>query len=125
MPAVEMITWLYVSDLDRSRDLYARGFDLTLLLDQGDCLLLGTADGAYLGLCLRPPPTDTPGLLLCFIVDNVEKRTARLVELGATLEKDPQHNAKYGIVHSFLRDHDGHRIEIQRFDDPQWKEPLV
>ena len=39
---------------------------------------------------------------------------------GAVIETPPRHNAEYGIVQALLRDPDGHLLEIQRFDDPDW-----
>ena len=120
MYVTEMITWIYVSDLDRSRLIYEQGLGFKPLIDQGDCLVLGNSSGSYLGLCCRPPPRTTAGLLLCFIDQDVVGRTDRLVTLGATLEQPPSHNPKYGITHAFLRDPDGHRIEVQKFDDPSW-----
>lgn len=124
MNVTASIPWLRVADLERSRAFYEQGFGMELLIDQGDCLLLGTGGGVYLGLCKRPDPRETPGLLLCFIDEDIEARTELLVECGAILEQPVQRNETYSIVHSFLRDPDGHRLEIQRFLDPEWHRPV-
>ena len=34
--------------------------------------------------------------------------------------RPPAHNPRFGIYHLFLRDPDGHLVEIQRFDDADW-----
>ena len=92
-----------------------------MVLDQGDCCVLKITETAYLGLCQRPPPRDTPGLLLCFVAEDVDARIAALIAAGAVVDKAPVHHPKYGIYHGFVRDADGHRIEVQRFLDPTWK----
>ena len=49
---------------------------------------------------------------------------ARLVEAGTTVDQPPRHNPEYGITHAFYRDPAGYRLEIQRFDDPDWARPV-
>jgi catechol 2,3-dioxygenase-like lactoylglutathione lyase family enzyme len=117
----EQITWLYVRDLGASRRFYRSGLGLTLVLQQSGCCILGVTDTAYVGLCERPPPRETPGLLLCFVVDDVAAAWQRLLDAGASPDSPPRHNPTYAITHAFVRDPDGHRIEVQRFDDPTWK----
>ena len=119
----EMITWLYVSDVLRSRHFYEEALGLTLVLNQGDCCILSITDTAYLGLCQRAEPRETPGLLLCFVTDAVDEQVAALVSAGATLEQSAKNNEKYGIYHAFLLDPDGHRLEVQRFQNPDWNNP--
>ena len=121
MTISDQITWLHVADLERSRRFYAQGLGLTTVLEQSGCCILRVTDSAFLGLCARPAPRDTPGLLLCFVTDDVEAAHARLLGAGAGPDTPPQENATYGIVHAFVRDPDGHRVEVQRFLDPDWK----
>lgn len=116
----EQITWLYVADLEKSRTFYAEALGLAVILEQSSCCILQVSSTAYVGLCERPPPRETPGLLLCFVVPDVSKAAARMLEAGAVLDTPPQHNPTYAITHAFLRDPDGHRLEVQRFDDPMW-----
>ena len=118
----EQITWLYVADLDRSRQFYERGLGLRQVLQQSGCCILEVTDSAFIGLCQRPEPRETPGLLLCFVTEDVQGAWRRLVDAGAECDTDPQHNPTYAITHAFVRDPDGHRIEVQRFDDSAWKD---
>ena len=117
----ELISWLYVADLDRSRTFYREGLGLQQVLDQEDCSILRVTDSAFVGLCQRAPPRETPGLLLCFVESDVDGRVRELIAAGASLEQGPRDNPRYRIYHAFLRDPDGHRIEIQRFYDSGWK----
>ena len=119
----ELITWLYVENVSRSASFYREGLGLRPILQQGDCVVLGLSETAFLGLCQRAEPRETPGLLLCFVDEDVEGRVAQLVAAGAVLEQAPADNPRYGIVHAFLRDPDGHRVEVQRFHDANWKAP--
>jgi catechol 2,3-dioxygenase-like lactoylglutathione lyase family enzyme len=43
-----------------------------------------------------------------------------LAARGVVFEQPPQLNDRYNIYHCFLRDPDGHLLEIQRFLDPAW-----
>ena len=120
--ASELISWIYVENRDRSRSFYRDGLGLQEVLDQEDCSILRVTDSAFLGLCERPAPRGTPGLLLCFVEADVDGRVAELIAAGACLEQAPRDNPRYGIYHAFLKDPDGHRIEIQRFHDAGWKD---
>ncbi|CAK0856243.1 unnamed protein product [Prorocentrum cordatum] len=42
------------------------------------------------------------------------------MEAGVPLEKEPTLNPRYNIYHLFIRDPDGHLVEIQQFRDPMW-----
>ena len=119
----QMITWIRVADVAQAKTFYLAGLGARLVLEQGDCCILGYGDAAFLGLCTRPPPRETPGLLLCFVEDDVDARVAALVAAGATLETAPADNPTYRIYHAFLRDPDGHHLEVQRFWDEGWSQP--
>jgi len=121
MRPTEQITWLYVADLDHSRAFYCTALGLDVTLEQPTCCILRITDTAFLGLCARPEPRQTPGLLLCFIVADVAAAHDRLLRAGATRDSPPRHNPTYAIEHAFVRDPDGHRVEVQRFLDPSWK----
>ena len=117
----EMITWLYVQDMERSVEFYRAGLGLRKVLDQSGGCILELSKTAYVGLCQRPSSGNSEGVLLCFVEEDVDDRVAALVEAGALLEQPATANARYGIYHAFLRDLDGYRIEVQRFDDPGWQ----
>jgi hypothetical protein len=38
------------------------------------------------------------------------------------IETSPRHNPQYQIYQMFLRDPNGYRVEVQRFEDPRWQD---
>lgn len=120
------ITFLYTTDLERAADFYERLLGLALACDQGGCRIYRLAETAYLGLCRRPATEIQPpdparrSVIVTLVVENVDAWHARLAAQGVRFETPPRLNADYGIHHCFLRDPDGHLIEIQRFLDPHW-----
>jgi catechol 2,3-dioxygenase-like lactoylglutathione lyase family enzyme len=113
------ITFCGCADLERTAAFYEDALGLELVLDQGRCRVYRTAGSAYLGFC-QHLEVESPGVILTLVADDVEDRHRRLVERGVPVEAEPKHNDEFGITHFYLRDPDGHRIEIQRFDDPEW-----
>jgi catechol 2,3-dioxygenase-like lactoylglutathione lyase family enzyme len=122
-PDPTLITFLYVSDLSASNAFYAGALGLDLAVDQGDCLIYRINEGAYLGVCSRPDRLSVGGLITTIVTDDVEGLHERLVAAGARVEAPPEHSARYRITHAFYRDPDGHLVEVQRFDDPNWADP--
>ncbi|WKZ81648.1 MAG: VOC family protein [Acidimicrobiia bacterium] len=119
-PIGQQITFLYVSDLHRSAGFYGGTLGLEMVLDQGDCRIYRVGGDAYLGICERTGDHATSGMLLTLVTDEVDDWHERLVEAGVTVEQAPATNDTYRIRHAFYRDPDGHRVEVQRFDDPDW-----
>lgn len=118
-----LITFLTVTDLDRSSAFYGGALDLPLAADQGTCRIYRVAQGGFVGICEAGQRTvSRSGVILTLVRDDVDEFCARLADAGVTFEKEPTHNDQFGIYHAFLRDPDGHLIEIQRFDDPSWSE---
>ncbi len=120
MIADTQITFLPSSDLERSRAFYEGVLGLPLVVDQGTCHIFKAADGAFVGTCQRSAVETTEGVIFTFVTNDVDGWCARILESGGRIESGPGHSAVYGIYHAFLRDPDGHRLEIQRFDDPDW-----
>jgi len=120
MIADAQITFLPSADLGRSRAFYEGVVGLPLVVDQGSCLIFTVADGAFLGTCQRDVVESTEGVIFTFVTDDVDGWCTRILDAGGRIESGPDHSAQYGIYHAFLRDPDGHRLEIQRFDDPDW-----
>ena len=58
--------------------------------------------------------------IVTLVTDDVATAFHHAVDAGAFVESAPTYNPKYNITHCFLRDPDGHRIEIQCFHDPAW-----
>ena len=114
------ITFCYVPDLDAISRFYGEVLELPLVLDQGGCRIYRVAGGGYLGFCDRPVEPRPESVLLTLVTDDVEGWHLRLVEAGVFVDQEPRHNDEYAITHAFYRDPAGYRVEIQRFDDPDW-----
>jgi catechol 2,3-dioxygenase-like lactoylglutathione lyase family enzyme len=126
LPVDSQITFLYVTDIERSAAFYGGALGLPLVLDQGLCRIYRVAAAAYVGVCQRPRTDSEPkyGLILTLVTDDVDGWYAALLAKGVAFEKPPAHNPDYHIYHAFLRDPDGYLIEIQRFDDPHWADSV-
>lgn len=120
MIADAQITFLPVVDLERSRAFYEGVLGLQLVLDQGTCHIFKATDAAFFGTCLNDDARAADGAIVTFVIDDVDGWCERITEAGGLVERGPAQNDRFGIYHAFLRDPDGHLIEIQRFDDPNW-----
>ncbi|MCP3939772.1 MAG: VOC family protein [Actinomycetia bacterium] len=110
------VTFVYVGDLARSAAFYGDLLGLELVRDQGACLIYRAATDAYLGVCDHRPP-DPGGLIITLVADDVDEWAARLTSAGHTVD-GPHINERFALYHCFVRDPDGHVVEIQRFDQP-------
>ena len=116
----QQVVFLGVSDLEVAHGFYTTALGLSLVLDQGSCRIYGSAEAAFVGLCTGLPSDSSASCILTLVTDDVDAAYRAAVARGATIESEPAYNAKYNITHCFLRDPDGHRIEIQCFHDPAW-----
>ena len=110
------ITFLYVADLSRSVEFYGGVLGLEVARDQGACLIYRVAGQGYLGLCSHRPP-DPGGVIVTLVTDDVDGWAERLSAAGHAVE-GPAANERFALYHLFVRDPDGHLVEIQRFDEP-------
>lgn len=110
------ITFLFVADLERSSVFYGDVLGLELARDQGACRIYRVAERAYLGVCDHRP-TDTGGVIITLVADDVDAWARRVAAAGHDVE-GPSTNERFGLYHCFVRDPDGHLVEIQRFDEP-------
>lgn len=115
-----MITFLPSVDLVASRDFYERVLGLELAVDQKTCLIFRVTDGGYLGVCERANAGGSADVITTIVSDDVDAWCERIVQAGWKIDIGPEHSATYGIYHAFMMDPSGNRIEIQRFDDPNW-----
>jgi catechol 2,3-dioxygenase-like lactoylglutathione lyase family enzyme len=115
------ITFLQVSDIERSRTFYAEGLGLTLVLDQGGCQIYRLTDTSYLGICERAEPVSS-NVIVTIVSEDVAGWHERFTSAGADADGPPRDNSEYRIHHFFANDPDGHLIEIQRFWDADWAE---
>ena len=116
----QQITFLPVSDLERSSAFYGDVLGLPLVLDQGDCRIYQISATAFVGVCQRTERGDMNGLLVTLVTDDVDGWHERLVSAGVQCDRPPRRNDTYRLYQAFYRDPDGYTIEVQRFLDPAW-----
>lgn len=120
-----LVVFLYADDIDRSSEFYHDMLGLPLVLEQAHCRLYKASEGGYVGVCASGDrPTTPDGIVVTLVRDDVDEFCAGLVERGIELEQAPAQNERFAIYNAFLRDPDGHLVEIQRFDDRAWSEPI-
>jgi predicted enzyme related to lactoylglutathione lyase len=119
-PIDAQITFLPCSDLAASRGFYGNVLGLRLAVDQGSCLIFAVTDDAFLGVCEHLEPVDGRSVIVTLVSDDVDAWCESIVERGGVIASGPEHNDRFGIYHAFIHDPDGHHVEIQRFDDPNW-----
>lgn len=120
-----LVVFLYADDIDRSSEFYHDVLGLPLVLEQAHCRLYKVSEGGYVGVCASGDrPTTPDGIVVTLVRDDVHEFCAGLVERGIELEQPPAQNERFAIYNAFLRDPDGHLVEIQRFDDRAWSEPI-
>ncbi len=122
----QQVTFLTVSDLSKSTEFYEDQLGLPLVLDQGACRIYRVSGDGFIGICEASAlmKVSKDGVIFTLVSDDVDGWYARLKSNGVTFDKPPADNPTYNIYHCFLRDPDGHLIEIQRFNDPAWPKPV-
>jgi catechol 2,3-dioxygenase-like lactoylglutathione lyase family enzyme len=118
-----LVTFIYTPDTDRAFRFYETVLGLKLVRDEGAARIYRVAGGGYLGVCRESPqrPCRPDGICLSLVSDDVDGWHATLIARGAAVEGPPAKLEQYGVYSFFLRDPDGHLIEVQRFDDPNWR----
>ncbi len=125
LPNDALVVFLSVDDLERSSRFYGQLLGLPLTLDQGPCRIYRVSVGGYVAICgAGDRPTTPDGIIVTLVRDDVEAYCREVASRGVELEQEPRYNERFAIHHAFLRDPDGHLIEVQRFDDPQWGQPV-
>ena len=119
-PIESQITFLTVSNLDVSSRFYGALLGLDLVVDQGSCRIYRITTSAYLGICTHRQDVQPEGVIITLVTGQVDRWYDELVTAGAKFDSEPQLNERFGIYHAFLRDPDGHLVEIQQFLDPAW-----
>ena len=115
------ITFCYTDDLEGTARFYEEVLELPMILDQGGCRIYRTSKGSFLGFCERAGQCVTEGVVLTLVTGDVDGWYEKLSSRGVHFDTTPAFNPQYNIYHCFLRDPNGYRIEIQRFEDPRWK----
>ena len=120
---------LIVEDLDRSLDFYTDVLGLKLGHRSGDYaqfdsgptrlgLFARHAMALTLGTELTPAPVTAPGFEIGFKVDDVDEAYAELIEQGAEPLTPPTTRA-WGQRTAYVRDPDGHLIELAQSTKPR------
>jgi len=122
MPFDAQVTFCYCPDLDASATFYEQTLGLPLVLDQGSCRIYRAATAAYLAFCRRESAPKPEGIILTLVSEDVDGWYSHLSARGVEFETPPKLNPDFQIYHCFLRDPNGYLIEIQRFNDPAWKQ---
>ena len=119
----QVVTFIYTNHLDASTTFYGQTLELPLALDQGACRIFQVSSDGFLGVCraTEARPSNPEGVIITLVSDDVDGWYAQLTEKGVVFDTAPTANAEYNIYHCFLRDPDGHQIEIQSFGDPAWR----
>ena len=117
----QQVTFLYTADLQAAAGFYASVLGLSQVLDQGMCRIFSITAEAFVGVCHDPERAVVrDGMILTLVTDDVDGWYRRLSDAGVDFEREPTYNARFDVYHCFLRDPDGHLIEIQQFRDPSW-----
>lgn len=119
-PIDAFITFLSVSDLEIAGRFYGDRLRLELVIDQGPCRIYRATATAFLGICTHRNDVQSEGVIVTLVADDIDRWYQELSDHGVDIESAPAHNERFGIYHMFLRDPDGHLVEIQQFLDPGW-----
>ncbi|MFQ3610866.1 MAG: VOC family protein [Fimbriimonadales bacterium] len=118
----EFIVFLPSQNWEATRHFYGQILGLPCVLEQIDCCIYRVAGTGYLGFCQRSEvPQPTERVILTLVSDEVDTWHAHLKAHGVPITKPPTLNERYQIYHLFAQDPNGYLIEIQRFNDPNWK----
>ena len=118
------IVFIYVRDLKNSSAFYEGIMGFPLVLDQGSCRIIQTAEGGYLGYCGHQGERSLgeKNLVLTLVTTQVDDWYAYLQDKEVKIIDPPKINPKYDIYHFFLKDPDGYLVEIQQFLNPAWED---
>lgn len=64
------------------------------------------------------------GVVLTLVDPDVEGWHAKLKARGVNVPDKVEYSETYRVTHFFFRDPAGYLLEIQRFERPDWPEPL-
>ena len=114
----QQIIFLTVSNLEASSKFYGDIFGFRMARNQVSCRIYHLNGNSYIGLCEGEPPEVPTGSAQCWVTDNVDGCYETARSNGLDIMFAPRFNEKYKIYHFYLKDPDGHVIEVQRFEDP-------
>ena len=112
------ITFLPCKNLDETEKFYVEFLGFKKVTDQGSCRIYQSTSNAFLGFCLKQNVPSSEGTILTLITEDVDLWAQQIEEHGWPIEVAPRINERFQIYQCFLRDPNGHLIEIQRFLHP-------
>jgi catechol 2,3-dioxygenase-like lactoylglutathione lyase family enzyme len=115
------ITFLKTNDLEKTTFFYTEIMDFRLTLKQAECRIFQICENCYLGFCLTESETGSDEIVITIEMQDVDGFYEYLVSKDVHIKVPPRHNDKYLIYQMFLHDPNGYLLEIQRFQDPDWK----
>ncbi len=96
--------------------------ELDFVVDQGACHIFRLTPESYLGVCRLPDrPRAKAGVTISLVSDDVDGWHDFLVAKGVGFVRQPAASAEFGVYSALFLSPDGYRIEIQRFDDADWR----
>jgi catechol 2,3-dioxygenase-like lactoylglutathione lyase family enzyme len=124
-PFIEQnVTWLYSDDLDTHAAFYRDVLELPQVLDQGVCRVFQVSPTGFLGVCNKEGrPRGTKGMMVTFLVENVEETYRYLLGKGVEFDGPPNMLGGRTVYSAFFKDPIGYWLEIQEFNDPRWPYP--
>ena len=126
MPSIDaLVTFLPVTDIVRTHAFYHDVVGLPCVVNQAGCRIYHVAGGGYVGFCQREGATVAPRVCVTLVSNNVAEWYDHLTQHGVEIDGPPRDTEAYGIEHFFARDPDGWIVEVQRFHDPAWTEPIT
>jgi len=120
-PIDQSIVFTYTSDLERGSRFFGEVLELELIVDQGACRIYRLTEKSLIGVCSIPGrPSNEAAVTITIVSSAVDEWHRFLTEKGVEYVKPPSHSPSFQVYSSLFNSPDGYRIEIQRFDDPDW-----
>ena len=115
------ITFLKTNDLEKTTFFYTEVMGFQLALKQAECRIFQICENCYLGFCHTEDATGSDEIVITIEMQDVDGFYEYLVSKDIHIKVPPRQNDKYQIYQMFLHDPNGYLLEIQRFQDPDWK----
>ncbi len=118
----QSIVFTYTDDLETGSRFFREVMELELVVDQGPCHIYRLTDESYLGLCNLPDrPSAQAGVTITIVSSDVDGWFRFLTAKGVEYVKEPSHSPRFNVYSSLFISPHGYRIEIQSFDDKDWR----
>ena len=117
------IVFTYTNDLAAASRFFREVLELDFVVDQGPCHIFRLTAESFIGVCDLPDrPSQQAGVTITIVSDDVAGWHEFLTARGVEYVNPPGHSDRFRVFSSLFMSPHGYRIEIQRFDDPDWHE---